>query len=105
AAVEEAGGGRGTWRTRSPQNLGGRVFVGRGDSSPECITAAFHGIVAAMSGECASTTIWAVSGAYAAEHVIASATVPPHMPPVHRPAPPHTWVFHRFVPISRGLFR
>src|SRR5699024_12362644 len=79
--------------------------VGRGDSSPECITAAFHGIVAAMSGECASTTIWAGSGAYAAEHVIASAIVPPHMPPVHRTAPPHTWVFHRFVPISRGLFR
>src|SRR5699024_5028621 len=42
---------------RSPQNLGGRVFVGRGDSSPECITAAFRGIVAAMSGECAPTTI------------------------------------------------
>src|SRR5699024_11409607 len=74
----DLGGGRwrprNMWRTRSPQNLGGRVFVGRGDSSPECITAAFHGIVAAMSGECASTTIWAVSGAYAAEHEIGRAS-------------------------------
>src|SRR5699024_893331 len=90
---ERSGGGgrwrpRNVWRTRSPRNPGGRVFVGRGDSSPECITAAFRGIVAAMSGECAPTTIWAVSGAYAAEHVIASAIVPPHMPPVHRTVPP-----------------
>src|SRR5699024_1539938 len=59
---ERSGGGgrcrpRNVWRTRSPRNPGGRVFVGRGDSSPECITAAFRGIVAAMSAERASTTI------------------------------------------------